>query len=585
MKSAIFGRRNRDGQSNQGSGFGRSESDKDAGSGKTERKESEQEETPSSLAISYDPGSAESGDEDLAHQDLASRPEGNEYGDVQSVDDLLERVEDVLTAEHPPELARGKSQSDLIDDIRNAIERVATDSGFSPSDGEKNDLQTYLLNEFYADAALDESADGKGDKSGPTDVLEARDRIQPLLMEHIDASAASEMARADLGEQVSDVVGELLVQERLNLNLREQRALVTILLDDMLGLGPLEPLLADETINDIMVNGCNQVYIERQGKMELTDVKFRDAQHLFNIATRIVSAVGRRVDETSPICDARLADGSRVNVIIPPLAIDGASISIRKFAKKKITLDVMIDGGSMSKQMGTVLKIAGACQLNVLISGGTGSGKTTMLNAMSRLIDPSERVVTIEDAAELQLQQPHVVRLETRPPNLEGQGEVTMRDLVKNALRMRPDRIILGEIRGSEAIDMLQAMNTGHDGSLGTIHANSPREALTRLENMVGMAGINLPSKAVRTQIADALDMVVQVDRMRDGIRRTVYVTEVIGMEGDVITTQDLFRYRFTGEDEGGKLVGTFESSGLRPHFMERAEYFGLSRALMQAMN
>jgi len=303
-----------------------------------------------------------------------------------------------------------------------------------------------------------------------------------------------------------------------------------------------------------------------------------------NIATRIVTAIGRRVDESSPICDARLADGSRVNVIIPPLAIDGASISIRKFAKQKITLDKMIEQNNISSKMGTILKIAGASQLNVLISGGTGSGKTTLLNAISKTIDHGERIVTIEDAAELQLQQPHVVRLETRPANLEGDGEITMRDLVKNALRMRPDRIIVGEIRGQEAVDMLQAMNTGHDGSLGTIHANSPREAMTRLENMVGMAGINLPTKAVRTQISDALDLIVQVSRMRDGMRRIVSITEVVGMEGDVVTMQELYKFHFMGEDENGLLLGEFNSTGLRPHFLSKAEYFGLGRPLMMAM-
>ena len=330
--------------------------------------------------------------------------------------------------------------------------------------------------------------------------------------------------------------------------------------------------------------GVNQVYVERGGKLELTDVTFRDHRHLMNIATRIVTRVGRRVDEASPLCDARLEDGSRVNIIIPPLAIDGASISIRKFAKQKITLDLMIRQKNMSEDMATVLRIGSRARLNILISGGTGSGKTTLLNSLSQMIDPGERIVTIEDAAELQLQQPHTVRLETRPPNLEGQGEVTMRDLVKNSLRMRPDRIILGEVRGSEAVDMLQAMNTGHEGSMGTIHANRPREALTRLENMIGMAGINLPAKAVRTQIAAALDMIIQVSRMRDGQRRITSIVEIVGMEGDVITTQDLFNYVFESEDSDGNLIGRYESSGLRPHFAPKAAYFGLERALMEVI-
>ncbi|MGE3934552.1 MAG: CpaF family protein, partial [Rhodospirillaceae bacterium] len=337
-------------------------------------------------------------------------------------------------------------------------------------------------------------------------------------------------------------------------------------------------------ITDIMVNGANQVYVERGGKLEVTGVRFRDDAHVMNIATRIVTFIGRRVDESTPLVDARLADGSRVNIIIPPLAIDGPSISIRKFSKKSITLDVMARQQNISAQMATLLKVASRSRLNILISGGTGSGKTTLLNAMSQLIDHGERIVTIEDAAELQLQQPHVVRLETRPANLEGHGEITMRELVKNALRMRPDRIILGEVRGSEAIDMLQAMNTGHEGSMSTIHANRPREALTRLENMVGMAGINLPSKAVRTQISDAIDMIVQISRMRDGIRRVTSVTEVVGMEGDVIITQELFHYDFEGEDNAGRLKGNFRSSGLRPHFTPKAEYFGLERTLLDAI-
>jgi pilus assembly protein CpaF len=352
----------------------------------------------------------------------------------------------------------------------------------------------------------------------------------------------------------------------------------------MLGLGPLEPVLADDTVTDIMVNGPKQVYVERRGKLELTDVTFRDNAHVMSIATRIVTQVGRRIDESTPLVDARLQDGSRVNIITPPLAIDGPSISIRKFSKKTITLDVMARQQNVSPPMATVLKIASRSRLNILISGGTGSGKTTLLNAMSQMIDPGERIVTIEDAAELQLQQPHVVRLETRPANLEGKGEITMRDLVKNALRMRPDRIILGEIRDGAALDMLQAMNTGHDGSLSTIHANRPREALTRLENMVGMAGVQLPARAIRQQIAAAVHLIVQISRMRDGIRRITSITEIIGMEGDIITTQDLFTYQFEGELPDGKLKGSFPSSGLRPHFTARAEYFGLDRALVEAI-
>lgn len=513
----------------------------------------------------------------------------NDKQDETQVEQLLPAIEAQLLRTLPPELIKGMNRDDIKDEITSVVDNFIDEKKVKLSDGDKLDLLTYLLNQFLDTVTNTSRSDVAEEKPIGKDEAAnaemAKDVIQPLLMEHIDASAASQLPRHILSEQMSEIVSELLVQQKINLNLAEQSELISILLNDMLGLGPLEPLLADDSINDIMVNGPNQVFVERKGKLVLTDVKFRDSQHLTNIAQRIVTAVGRRVDETSPICDARLADGSRVNVIIPPLAIDGASISIRKFSKQAITLDVMMDQENISPKMSNVLKIASASRLNILISGGTGSGKTTMLNAMSQMIDIGERVVTIEDAAELQLQQPHVVRLETRPPNLEGKGEVTMRDLVKNALRMRPDRIILGEIRGSEAVDMLQAMNTGHDGSLGTVHANRPREALTRLENMVGLAGINLPSKAVRTQIADALDIIVQVSRMRDGKRRVQYITEVVGMEGDVITTQDLFTYKFTGEDENGELVGEFVSTGVRPHFMERAEYFGLGRALMMAMS
>jgi pilus assembly protein CpaF len=416
-------------------------------------------------------------------------------------------------------------------------------------------------------------------------VLAAKAKVQPALLERIDVGAASKLPRAELERQIADITQEILAEEKIRLNMSEQKELVTMMLNDMLGFGPLEPLLSDESVNDIMVNGASQVYVERRGKLEVTDVKFRDDAHVLNIATRIVTRIGRRIDESSPMVDARLPDGSRVNIIAPPLALDGTSISIRKFSKKKITLDVMVRTKNISPAMCTVLKIAAASRLNILISGGTGSGKTTLLNAMSRMIDVGERIVTIEDAAELQLQQPHVVRLETRPPNIEGRGEITMRDLVKNALRMRPDRIILGEIRSAEAIDMLQAMNTGHDGSLSTIHANSTREALIRLENMVSMGGHSLSERSMRTQIANAIDMIVQVERMRDGIRRITQVSEVVGLEGDVILMQDLFTYEYGGAVIDGRLVGEFRYSGLRPAFLKEAGYFGLDRALMAALS
>jgi pilus assembly protein CpaF len=392
---------------------------------------------------------------------------------------------------------------------------------------------------------------GAPDRRGET-LKVTLSRIQATLYERIDASAATKLPRDELNRQILELIGEIVVEQRMSLTTREQEALSATIIDDMVGLGPLEPLLRDEGITDIMVNGARQVYVERRGKLELTDVQFRDNQHVMNVAQRIVTRIGRRVDETCPVCDARLEDGSRVNVIAPPLAIDGCAISIRKFAKKSITLDVMARQSNLSEALARVLKVASACRLNIVISGGTGSGKTTMLNAMSQLIDTGERVVTIEDAAELQLQQPHVVRLETRPPNLEGFGEITMRDLVRNALRMRPDRIICGEVRGPEALDMLQAMNTGHDGSMCALHANSPREAITRMENMVGMAASNLPSKAIRAQIVGAVNLVLQVSRMRDGIRRVTHVTEIVGMEGDVVTTQDLFTFEYQERTETG---------------------------------
>ena len=428
--------------------------------------------------------------------------------------------------------------------------------------------------------AFDEPGDAPARIENP--LTQTKERIYARLMEQIDLQTASRMPLNELRHQIIDVIGEIVMEQKLAINQGEQAQLAAQIVDDMIGLGPLEPLLKDELITDIMVNGPEQVYIERKGKLELSDVRFRDNDHVMNIAQRIVTAIGRRVDESSPICDARLKDGSRVNVIAPPLSLKGCSISIRKFAKKKITLDIMAQQRNISDEVCKLLKIAGAVRLNLIISGGTGSGKTTLLNAMSRMIDHGERVVTIEDAAELQLQQPHVVPLETRPANLEGDGEITMRDLVKNALRMRPDRIILGEVRGGEAIDLLQAMNTGHDGSMGTLHANNPREALTRLENMVNMSGMRLPSHAIRHQISSAVQLIVQIQRMRDGIRRITHVTEVLGMEGEVIITQDLYTYVFHGEDEHGKLVGEFKSSGLRPNFTKQAAYFGLDKALLE---
>lgn len=408
-------------------------------------------------------------------------------------------------------------------------------------------------------------------------------KIHAAVIERIDTVAAARMGRGELGRRLTTVVTELLDEARVQLNAAELRAMVTELLDDMLGLGPLETLLADDSIDDIMVNGPSAVFIERQGRLERSAVRFRDDAHVMAVANRIVAQVGRRIDEASPLVDARLADGSRVNIIIPPLAIDGPTLSIRKFSKRVIDLDRMVQQANMSAAMATVLKVAAASRLNILVSGGTGSGKTSLLNALSKQISVDERIVTIEDAAELQLQQPHVVRLETRPANLEGRGEVGMRELLKNALRMRPDRIILGEIRGAEALDMLQAMNTGHDGSLGTIHANRPRDALGRLENMINMAGGTLPLVALRTQIAAAVHLIIQVARMRDGLRRVTSITEVIGMEGDIIVLQELFSYVVAGGSRAGEVSGGFKSAGLRPAFFETAAYHGLGDMLLAA--
>lgn len=405
-----------------------------------------------------------------------------------------------------------------------------------------------------------------------------------FVFSSLNASAVLTMPREEVRAEVERMIAELVTRDRLPITRPEQQNMTEEILNDMFGIGPIEPLLQDDTVADIMVNGPDQVYVERRGKLELTGLKFRDHAHLTNVAQRIAAAVGRRVDESSPMVDARLPDGSRVNVIMPPLALDGVSISIRKFAKRKLTLQALTAGGSMSPAMNKLLQVAAACRLNIVISGGTGSGKTTLLNALSHFIDSTERIVTIEDAAELQLQQPHVVRLETRPANIEGRNAVNQGDLVRNALRMRPDRIILGETRGAEAFDVLQAMNTGHDGSMTTLHANSPRDAVVRLESMVMMANANLPLYSIRRQIASAVHLVVQVERMRDGARRITSITELMGMEGDLIISQDLFRYVYNASAHGKELQGDFETSGLRPVFSERARYYGLENQLMEAM-
>ena len=492
-------------------------------------------------------------------------------------EELAARLGNEIRPERRALLSRG----DLAKIVDAAVQAYFVRHAIDANPLARRDLVTDVLQSLLAPAGA-ETANRRSPHKAAIEAAKAQ--IQPLVLEHMDVAAAAEMPRAAFEAQLTGWVKELLAETKIQLNFTEQRELVESLIADMLGLGPLEPLIEDETVSDIMVNGPKQIYVERRGKLELTDVVFRDDGHLMNICTKIVTRIGRRIDESRPLVDARLPDGSRVNIIIPPLAIDGASVSIRKFSKKSITLDTMAANNSISPAMATTLKIAARCRLNILISGGTGSGKTTLLNALSRMIDSTERTVTIEDAAELQLQQPHVVRLETRTANLEGTGEISMRDLLKNALRMRPDRIIIGECRGEEALDMLQAMNTGHDGSMSTIHANNPREALTRLENMIGMAGINLPSKAMRTQIASAVHMICQVNRMRDGTRRITSITEVVGMEGDIITTQDLFTFQYQGEGADGKLRGVFNPSGIRPAFLPRAEYYGLDRALLEVI-
>jgi pilus assembly protein CpaF len=413
---------------------------------------------------------------------------------------------------------------------------------------------------------------------------ELKERIRSVLMTRIDPTVAGRIPRAALRVEISKLVSEIATEERVQLNKREEMALAADLSDDMVGLGPLEPLLDDDEITDILANGPFDIYVERRGQLEKSAAQFRDTQHLVNIAQRIATAVGRRIDEASPMVDARLADGSRVNIVLPPLVLNGGSISIRKFPQRSLTLDAMAVQGNLSSDLARVLEIACRSRINMLISGGTGSGKTTLLNAVSQYIDNDERAITIEDTVELRLQQSHVVQMETRPPNIEGIGQVGQRELLRNALRMRPDRIIVGEVRGPEAFDMLQAMNTGHDGSMSTIHANSPRDALYRVENMVMMANLNLPLKAIRMHLASALNLVVHVERMWDGIRRVQSVVEIAGMEGDIITARELFTFQYRCERRDGQIEGTFESTRTRPDFIARAERFGLDGELLDAL-
>jgi pilus assembly protein CpaF len=403
--------------------------------------------------------------------------------------------------------------------------------------------------------------------------------LHQKLLDLINLPALEKMSREQIESEIGDIIQEELSKQNHALNHAERKRLVADVLDELLGLGPIEPLLKDPTITDILVNGHNNVFVERYGILEPTSVRFKDERHLLRIIQKIVSAVGRRVDESSPMVDARLADGSRDNAVVPPLALDGSLLSIRKFAKTPISLARLVEIGSVPAQVAEVMKAVVAARLNVLISGGTGSGKTTMLNAMSAFIDNRERIVTIEDSAELQLQQEHVARLETRPANIEGRGEIAQRDLVKNSLRMRPDRIIVGEVRAGEAFDMLQAMNTGHDGSMTTVHANSPRDALSRVEQMIGMSGIDVPPRSARAQISSAIHVVVQVARLSDGRRRLISLSELSGMEGDVITMQEIFRYRQTGVGSDGMVQGRFEATGIRPRFLDQVMAHGVSLA------
>ena len=424
------------------------------------------------------------------------------------------------------------------------------------------------------------------DRPRSEEYYDVKSSIFSALIDTIDLSQLARLDAESAREEISDVINEIIHLKNLVMSIAEQEELLSDIVNDVLGYGPLEPLLARDDISDIMVNGAEKTYIEVAGKVQLTNVRFRDNQQLMNVCQRIVSQVGRRVDESSPICDARLPDGSRVNVIAPPLAIDGPALTIRKFKKDKLTLDQLVSFGSITPEGAQVLQIIGKSRCNVIVSGGTGSGKTTLLNCLTLYIEQTERIITCEDAAELQLQQPHVVRLETRPPNIEGEGQITMRELIKNCLRMRPERIIVGEVRGPEAFDLLQAMNTGHDGSMGTLHANSPREALSRMESMITMGGYGLPARTIREMIVSSVDIIVQAARLRDGSRRITHITEVLGMEGEVVVTQDLFVYEMLGEDELGRIVGRHRSTGIgRPRMWERARYFGEERRLAEALD
>ena len=417
---------------------------------------------------------------------------------------------------------------------------------------------------------------GGSDGTGQHSFQEMKARLHRTLINRMDLTKLSSLTPEQVHAEVSRLAEAVLAQEGMPLSVSERDRLVSDVQHELFGLGPLEPLLKDPTISDILVNSHDTIYIERRGKIEATTVRFKDDEHLMRVIERIVSSVGRRIDESSPMVDARLQDGSRVNAIIPPLSIDGPVLSIRRFGSDPLRMSSLIENKALTKDIADMLQMVVQARLNVLISGGTGAGKTTLLNALSAFIPENERIVTIEDSAELQLQQPHVVRLETRPPNIEGRGEVTQRDLVRNSLRMRPDRIVIGEVRGGEAIDMLQAMNTGHDGSLTTIHANTPRDALARLETMIQMTGMRLSDRAMRQQVASAINLVVQAARLSDGSRRVTSISEITGMEGETITMQEIFMYERTGVDKEGQVIGRFKPTGIRPRFAERLKACGM---------
>jgi pilus assembly protein CpaF len=452
----------------------------------------------------------------------------------------------------------------------NAVSRAAAVTAASPANAARPNGGPVAAPKPSAEVVAAEKEKKRKDR-----LMELKVELHKRLLENLNLAALEKASEASLKVEIAAIASEALDEMSVALTKDDRIILNQELYDEVMGLGPLEPLLKDDTVNDILVNGPNRIFIERAGKLVLTDITFKDERHLLRIIDKIVSAVGRRVDESNPYVDARLADGSRFNAMVPPVAVDGSLVSIRKFKKEKLAIGDLVKFGAFTEEMAAYLQAAVSCRLNIIVSGGTGSGKTTTLNALSSFIDNTERVLTIEDTAELQLQQVHVGRMESRPPNVEGKGAVTQRDCLRNALRMRPDRIIVGETRGEEVIDMLQAMNTGHDGSMTTIHANSARDGISRLENMVAMAGIEMPLKAVRAQIASAVNLIVQASRLQDGSRRMVSITEITGMEGEVISMQEIFRYERLGLAPDGKIIGRFNATGVRSHYSERFRQWG----------